>query len=61
MGTQPRYSERPDRRLQPSRPRGLHAHLWGGHFWSPSYFAASCGGGPPSIIEESIENQKRPG
>lgn len=31
-----------------------------GHFWSPSYFAASCGGAPLSIIEEYIENQKRP-
>ncbi|MEV4184461.1 transposase [Streptosporangium canum] len=61
MGTEPRYSERPDRRLQPSCPRGLHALLWGGRFWSPSSFAASCGGGPPSIIEEYIENQKRPG
>ncbi|WP_274386994.1 transposase [Streptosporangium soli] len=36
-------------------------YLWGGHFWSPSYFAASCGGAPLSIIEEYIENQKRPG
>lgn len=35
-------------------------YLWGGHFWSPSYFAASCGGAPLSIIEEYIENQKRP-
>ncbi|MET8334871.1 transposase [Streptosporangium canum] len=61
MGTEPRYSERPDRRLQPSHPLGLHAHLWGGHFWSPSSFAASCGGAPPSITEEYIENQKRPG
>ncbi|MBT2235803.1 transposase, partial [Nonomuraea sp. NEAU-A123] len=32
-----------------------------GHFWSPSYFAASCGGAPLSIIKEYIENQKRPG
>ncbi|MBT2232120.1 transposase, partial [Nonomuraea sp. NEAU-A123] len=30
-------------------------------FWSPSYFAASCGGAPLSIIKEYIENQKRPG
>ncbi|MEU6998377.1 IS200/IS605 family transposase [Nonomuraea sp. NPDC046570] len=39
----------------------VRRYLWGGHFWSPSYFAASCGGAPPSIIEEYIENQKRPG
>jgi putative transposase len=28
--------------------------------WSPSYFAASCGGAPLSIVKEYIENQKRP-
>ncbi|MFF3669547.1 transposase [Microtetraspora malaysiensis] len=32
----------------------------GGHFWSPSHFAASCGDGSLSIIKEYIENQKRP-
>ncbi|MFE7213190.1 IS200/IS605 family transposase [Streptomyces sp. NPDC057611] len=31
-----------------------------GHFWSPSYFAASCGGAPLSIIRQYIEQQKRP-
>lgn len=31
-----------------------------GHFWSPSYFAASCGGAPLSIIKQYIENQQRP-
>lgn len=31
-----------------------------GHFWSPSYFAASCGGAPLSIIERYIEQQRRP-
>lgn len=30
-----------------------------GHFWSPSYFAASCGGAPLSIIKEYIEQQVR--
>jgi putative transposase len=39
----------------------IRPHLWDGHFWSPSYFAASCGGAPLSIIKEYIENQKRPG
>jgi putative transposase len=38
----------------------VRKYLWGGHFWSPSYFAASCGGAPLSIIKEYIENQKRP-
>ena len=31
-----------------------------GHFWSPSYFAASCGGAPLSIIKQYIEQQQRP-
>jgi putative transposase len=31
-----------------------------GHFWSPSYFAASCGGAPLSIINQYIEQQNRP-
>ncbi len=31
-----------------------------GHFWSPSYFAASCGGAPLSIIRQYIERQRRP-
>jgi putative transposase len=30
-------------------------YLRDGHFWSPSYFAASCGGAPPAIINEYIE------
>jgi putative transposase len=30
------------------------------HLWSPSYFAASCGGAPLSIIREYIENQRTP-
>ena len=30
------------------------------HFWSPSYFAASCGGAPLSIIRQYIEQQQRP-
>ena len=36
-------------------------HLMHGHLWSPSYFAASCGGAPLPIIKEYIEQQKRPG
>lgn len=28
--------------------------------WSPSYFAASCGGAPLSIIKTYIENQETP-
>jgi len=32
-----------------------------GHFWSASYFAASCGGAPLSIVKRYIEQQRRPG
>jgi putative transposase len=34
--------------------------LWGGALWSPSYFAASCGGAPISIIRAYIEQQRTP-
>ena len=40
----------------PGRSSGTH----GLTFWSPSYFAGSCGGAPLSIIKDYIENQKRP-
>ncbi|MFF9062605.1 IS200/IS605 family transposase [Streptomyces sp. NPDC014882] len=29
-------------------------------FWSRSYFAGSCGGAPPTVIRQYIEDQKRP-
>ena len=32
--------------------------LWDGSLWSPSYFAASCGGAPISIVRQYIEAQK---
>jgi putative transposase len=31
-----------------------------GRFWSPSYFARSCGGAPLSTVTDYIANQKRP-
>jgi REP element-mobilizing transposase RayT len=31
-----------------------------GVLWSPSYFAASCGGAPISIIRQYIEQQQTP-
>jgi putative transposase len=34
--------------------------LWGGALWSPSYFAASCGGAPIAIIRAYIEQQRTP-
>jgi putative transposase len=30
------------------------------HLWSPSYFAASCGGAPLAIIRQYVENQRTP-
>jgi len=34
--------------------------LWGKNLWSPSYFAATCGGAPLSIIRQYIEQQNAP-
>ncbi len=48
------------RRLRQEFPGHIRKYLWGEHFWSPSYFAASCGGAPLAIIKEYIEQQKRP-
>ena len=31
-----------------------------GRFWSPSYFARSCGGAPLHIVKDNIADQKRP-
>jgi putative transposase len=33
---------------------------WGEALWSPSYFAASCGGAPISVIRQYIEQQRTP-
>ena len=38
----------------------LEKQYWNGVLWSPSYFAASCGGAPLSIITQYIEKQKTP-
>ena len=37
----------------------LHQRYWKGALWSPSYFAASCGGAPISIIRQYIEQQQK--
>ena len=34
--------------------------LGGKALWSPSYFAASCGGAPLEVLKRYIENQRRP-
>lgn len=49
------------RRLRAQFTGRVNRHLIHGHFWSPSYFAASCGGAPLSIVKQYIEQQRRPG
>ena len=48
------------RRLRQQYPTHIRKYLWGKHFWSPSYFAASCAGAPLSIIKQYIEQHNRP-
>ena len=35
-------------------------HYYKGVLWSPSYFAATCGGAPLDVIRTYIESQSRP-
>lgn len=47
------------RLLRKQRP-DLARRYFKGVLWSPSYFAASCGGAPISIVRQYIEQQQRP-
>ncbi len=47
------------RLLRKERP-DLQERYWKNVLWSPSYFAASCGGAPISIIKQYIEQQQTP-
>ena len=47
------------RLLRLERP-DLVRRYWKGVLWSPSYFAASCGGAPIGILKAYIEQQKAP-
>lgn len=47
------------RLLRLERP-DLARRYWKGVLWSPSYFAASCGGAPIGILKAYIEQQKTP-
>ena len=38
----------------------IEKYYWKGVLWSPSYFAASCGGAPINIVCEYIKNQSTP-
>lgn len=46
------------RRLRQYHP-DIAARYYKGVLWSPSYFAASCGGAPLSIIRQYVENQRQ--
>lgn len=51
-------SSRLIRRDQPD----LKRRVWNGqHLWSPSYFAASCGGAPLAVVQQYVESQRTPG
>ena len=47
------------RMLKKSHPELLKRY-WKGTLWTPSYFAASCGGAPIAIIRQYIEQQQTP-
>lgn len=38
----------------------IRKNYWKGVLWSPSYFAASCGGAPISIVKQYIQQQNTP-
>jgi putative transposase len=38
------------RRLRQEYDSHVRRYLWGGHFWSGSYFAGSCGGAPLTVV-----------
>ena len=48
------------RMIRQKRYPSVRRKLWGGALWSPSYFAASCGGPPLSLIRQYIEQQQTP-
>lgn len=45
------------RLLRKARP-DLGERYWKGALWSPSYFAASCGGAPIDLVRQYIEQQQ---
>jgi len=48
------------RRLRQNHPVRVQQFLWGGHFWSRSYFVSTAGGAPLSVIKTYVQNQRRP-
>ncbi len=47
-------------RLLRQRRPDIARRYWKGVLWSPSYFAASCGGAPLSIVRQYVEQQRTP-
>ncbi len=47
-------------RMLKTRHPELLSKYWKGALWSPSHFAASCGGAPLSIIKQYIQQQQTP-
>lgn len=47
------------RMLRKERP-DIVKRYWKNVLWTPSYFAASCGGAPISIVRQYIEQQQMP-
>ena len=47
------------RLLRIKRP-DIEKRYWNNVLWSPSYFAASCGGAPLAILQQYAEQQKTP-
>jgi putative transposase len=45
--------------LRQRRP-DIARRYWKGVLWSPSYFAASCGGAPLSVVRQYVEQQRTP-
>lgn len=33
--------------------------LWGGHLWSPSYYACTVGGAPLATVKQYVESQRQ--
>ncbi len=47
------------RLLRLERP-DIEKRYWKNVLWSPSYFAASCGGAPLNVLKQYVEQQKTP-
>ena len=47
-------------RLLRQRRPDIARRYWKGILWSPSYFAASCGGAPLSVVRQYVEQQRTP-